>query len=116
MSKWLLPLMLVGLIGCASETLVGRWQGTTPDGNRVLLDVSRNGIWAAETIVDDGTRWQESGRWVYTATDKATFMQEGEVDPGAQGSSEFEMGQAILMDPNRLILRTDTDEVHFRRR
>lgn len=110
MTKWLLPLMLLGLVGCASETFVGKWEGMTTDGDRVLLDVNKNGAWAAETISEDADPWKVSGKWVLTGTGQATFTQPGEEE------TQVQLGQAVLMDPKRMILRSDSGEIHFQRR
>lgn len=103
--RWILPLVLLGLVGCASKSYSGQWEGRTDDA-RVLLEVYPDGQWAAQTLSHTGDSHEVSGTWVMEGTDKARFI----------SRDDTEQAEAILAGENRLVLRAPSGETHFQRR
>lgn len=103
--RWIVPLLLIGLVGCtSSRSFSGQWEGES-DGNLLTMNVKPNGAWDARTVQDDGSAEAFSGTWVMESDRKAQFMERGASEPT----------EATLVDENRLVLRSRDLETEFQR-
>lgn len=98
--RWILPLLLIGLVGCAQKSYPGQWESTA-GSEAVTLNVTPDGRWTAQT--DAG---EVSGTWIREGSDRVLFIQKGEIEPA----------EAALESENHLVLRTSNHEVRFDRR
>lgn len=104
--RWMLPLLVIGLVGCAPKSFPGQWEGQRADGHRLVMDVKPDGFWAAEGVGDDGSVESFSGTWVMQPDGRAVFVQRGEPEYTAE---------VERIGENRLIFRSADTEMRFDR-
>lgn len=103
--RWILPLVVIGLVGCSEQSFSGRWSGQV-DGNPLVMDVAPSGTWTAEQGDADAAAEAFSGTWVMRPDGKAVFTERGAAEHPAEGE---------LIGENRLILRSADTETQFSR-
>ena len=107
--RWTLPLLLIGLVGCATQPFAGTWEGEVGgyrEAFRLVMDVEPAGTWTAESVSSDGTTDQFAGTWVMQSGGTARFLQGNESEPA----------EGVLMNDNHLVLRSEGTETHFQRK
>jgi hypothetical protein len=107
--RGVIVLLLLGLGGCASPSFTGRWNIENPPGltQASMLDLHKDGTYAATTRRGDGSQQQFSGTWTTTSKTTATLTQQG-----GQGAADATL---IGKQQLQLVLPNDPETYYFKR-
>jgi hypothetical protein len=107
------------------KELIGKYQGTLPDGGMEILELKPDGVCDQSVALEDGRKFSTSGTWIYDKPQKNVVLKDIYITVDFMGKIDPDLGNlkgAVRIEPvkkslsGKIIIGADEGETYEKMR